>query len=334
MTDYSFSHRSSHGWRRQEIQKNWRSLLGAFIIVILILAIFNGFNKSISFKNYLGERRWDGKSSFVAALGTFPASVLIYQIDPKRIVLAKFGDETYFETGKFDKPLVKPLEIIARANGQELARAYSIALGSNIKDYIIFEKKTEANRNNLEEGFKKFASVTTPFVLLSGKIGGEVENTNITRLDMFRLWWRVKGLGINHLELVDLGSFSEEIVTADNTRVLGVDRVSLNKKIRDYLEVHEFLESNFKIEVLDASGFSQGAELAANFITSVGLEVVNVSVSDNILDKSRIMAGDKNSNEAKYLANLFECDIFSESKPQKEVITVVVGQDLAREYFE
>jgi len=331
MTDYSASKKS---WKKREIQGNWKSLLAIFITIVLLFAIFNGLIKAFSLKKYLGESRWDGKSSFATILVTSPPSVFIYQKDPQRIAILQLSENYYFETGKRSEPLKKLSEIVVESSGEELVRIMSINFGAKINSFVTFSERIDVSSENTEKLFKSFASPLALVKIFGTRLDGKVENTNITRIDLFRLWWQLKSLGVERMKIVNISSLGEEIIIGDSKKVLGVDDASLHIKISEYLENRKLLEDELKVEVVNASGNAASAELAVDFVRSLGLEIVNFESSEEKLEETRILTSSKNSYPALYLASLFECDIFgSTTEGEIEQIKIILGKDFADRYF-
>lgn len=322
-------------WKKHQIQRGWRNIIVIFVTVILVFAVLNGFLKTFSLKNYLGHSKWDGQSSLAVAIGASSPSVLIFQKDPQKITFIKLNANSYFETGDFKEPLKKFSSIVNERNGEKLSRVFSLTFLSKIDNYIFFENDQEVNEKFVHDWFKDFASIATPIKILKGKLGGEIQNTNITRIDLIKLWWQAKSLSINRVNLVDISSGGEEIVTRDNQKVLGADTEFLHREIAKYLENFKMVQEDFKIDVRNASGITSAGKLVTDFVTSVGGKVVKIENAEDLVEKTTIVSSDKNAYTTRYLANIFNCDITTRSKNGKnKEITIVIGQDFAARYLE
>lgn len=318
----------SSSWKKYGSSQKWRSYIGIFIVIILVFAIFNGLLKTISIKKFIDDFRWDGSASFAVVLGSSPPSLFVYQPDPKRMVIMTIPEDFYFATGRFLEPLAKISDVLGNKNGDELARMTTVNFGTKFEKYAMFDGLSIQSRENAEELFKRFASISTPIEILRGF--GDVQ-TNITRGEMFGLWWQIKGLSIDQLELVDLSGFSEQIVLGSDQKVLGADEQALNREIKPYLESHRIIEKGVGVEIQNASGSNSSAGLAVDLASSVGFDVADISVSEAKNAKTVVFSADRNSYEAKLLAMMFDCDILG---IEKERILVVLGQDFAAKYFE
>lgn len=328
-------------WKKRDFREKWRNFLAVFITIVLFFAILNGLVKTFSLKKYLGQIKWDGRSSFVAGLGTWPPSVLVYRKDSPKIAILKLSRDSYFATGKTSEPLVRLGDVVNNKLSDDFTRILSIAFGTRVENYIFFEDQIFVTEESIQNLFKNFSSIRTPFEILGQGLDGNIEETNITRIDQIRLWWQLKGLSIEKLEINDLSGLAEEIVFANDQKVLGADEASLHLRITKYLENSKFLEKNYKVGIHNASGFPAAGELAAEFATSVGLNVVKVETTSGSEDKTRIVTDNREDFAAGYLANIFNCDIvgspFGVSGESIEAgsdeIVVIIGRDFASEYF-
>lgn len=322
-------------WKKREIKNKWRNFLAIFITITLLFAILNGLVKSFSFKNYLSGSRWHDKSSFVAALGTSPPSVFIYQPEPKRMTVLLLPKEAYFATGASNEPLKRMSQVVTDRAGEDFTRMLTLAFGAYIENFAFFKEELIADQEDFQKLFANFASIATPVDLLSGNIDGNIEETNITRIDLIRLWWQLKGLSSQKLEIVDLAPFSEEIVLESKQKVLGVDEQSLHLKISKYLENSQLTEKSFKIEIENSSSLPLAGDLAAQFVTSVGLNVVEVNPPSGVVYDTKIVAQDQKDYVVRYLAKIFKCDIVGASKEaNSDEIKIVLGRDFASRYFQ
>ena len=320
-------------WKKREDKRKWKDILAIFIAVVLIFAIFNGFAKSFSIKKYLSKSNWDSKFSFVSFLGTEQPSIFVFQTDPKRMVFLKLDSDRYLATGSHDLPLVKFSNLIAEKSGEKLSRVVSLAFGADIENYVFLTKEQVLNKENLQTMFKKFASPATPFLILTGRTYENIENTNVTRIDMFKLWWQLKSLGMDKLELVDLSDLKEEIVTADNQKVLGIDQTSLHFQISKYLENPDIANKDFKVIIQNASGLGDTTSLASDFVTSVGFDISKVEISEDLSDKTKIITKKADLYPVRYLERVFNCDIVGSQNIAENTAIVVLGRDFAANYF-
>jgi hypothetical protein len=325
---------SGQAWKRRENQRKWRDILAIFIAGVLIFAIINGFFKTFSLKKFVSQSEWDSKSSFVSFLDTINPSIFVFQTDPKRMVFLELDGERYLQTGKQNQPLAKLSTLISEKSGVELSKMLSLSFGADIEKYVFFSKEQSLNSQSLRTMFKNFASPLTPLLILTGRRNNDIKDTNLTRIDMIKLWWQLKDLSTDKLELVDLSPLSEEVVTSENQKVLGVDETSLHFQISKYLENPKIASTDFKVVIQNASGMQTASSLASDFMTSVGFDISKTEVGENIADKTKILAKKENSYPAGYLARIFNCDIVGSQNAGEDTAIVILGRDFADKYFQ
>ena len=307
--------------------------MAVFILIVLIFAIANGIVKSFSLKNFFDKSSWDGKSPFIAALETSPPSIFVFQKNSKRLAVFKL-DPNAFLVAAGSEGLQKTADIFEKESGEKVAKVLSLNLGADIENFVSIDQKVAAEKQSVENLLNNFASLVTPFQIISGTYGSGLQNTNITRIDLLKLWWQLKGVSVEKLELVELSPYKEEIITADNKKILGVEKESIRLKMNQYLENRYLDQKKANVEIINGSKVPNALQLAADFASSAGFSVTQAEQSPQISEKTQIVAYDKNSYNASYLASIFDCDIVSESNGQGADLTVVIGRDFASNYFE
>lgn len=333
MTDFlalqvSAPFRARSGWRRRKAAQKWQSLISVFLTVILVFAVISGMGKGFSLKNYLGTSSWSADAPFAAVVGTKPVSVLVVPPDVKKAVFLTLAPDTYVPTGREEEPLSKLADLPVQ--GPELARVMSLSYGAKIANFVILKDEVLAREESLLKLFKEFVSPATPFLILTGKYKEKLSQTNITQTDLFRLWWQVKGLSVDQVNLVDMSLYREPVITK-SAQVLGVDEVSLNKKIAAYVASPKIADSGYKVSIENFSGSRYGGYLVEQFVTSAGLSVTSIGHEEEVIGKTLVVG---RGQVADFLAKMFECDIFDEPSMAENTVIVRVGSDFTARYFE
>jgi len=313
------------------------TLLAVLICFVLVLFIFSDFLRTFKFPASGGNSKkysWDGKSSFAVALQTDPVGVFVFQKEPSQLVFLTLDKNLYFERG--DLKSIKQLGRALDGDGQELADSVSLSFGAPIQNYVRFSKKLELNEQSAKQLFKSFASLVTPFKILLGLRPGFIKDTNITRSNAFRLWWQVKSLSINQVKMADVSTLSEEIL-AGNAKLLGVDTLSLNREISNFLDNLNIEKEGYKIKIVNESGSQYAGVVASRFIVSVGGKVISVEEGAQSRQMCQIVVGKPDDYTPSYLANIFGCDISNVATKgagsQEHTLTLNLGQNFADRYF-
>ena len=332
MTRYSSTLRQNSGsstWEKREIRNKWQNLLAVFVTLVLVFALISGIGKSLSFGKLLGSSTWDGSSSVSAILNTEVPSILVYQTYPKHLVLLTLDGNSNFATGNITQPVRTLGSVFEGGDGAEMVATVSKIAHVPISNFTLFSTRLKIDEKSIEDQFKQFASIATPFkILIKGT--EYATNTDFTRKDLFRLWWQVKSMNVNDIEVLGTSSLHEEIVLAGGQKVLGIDDTSLNALLAKYLENRRILEAKEKVVVVNASGVGGAGKLAADYVSAVGGSVDKIEVLDSPRQNSSIIA--QKSYTAVYLAKLFDCDITNEPNMEKDSITIFVGRDFSKKY--
>lgn len=327
MTDYP-SKKSS--WRRKEVEKKWRNLLGIFVTLVLLLAVLNGILKTLSFSKHFKGASWNGQNAISFVVSTKPTSVFIYNPSDKDIVLVRLDEDLYFETGDLENPIERISSVSSAQDGKELIKLARSTSRTPVSNYLILDNNTTASEENLETSFKSFVSPATPLKIILGR-GFGVKDTNIAQIDMIKLWWQLKSLSAENLTFIDTSPYRQEIALIKGDKVMGVDEVSLHRLFAQYLENQKILEEGFEVEVENVSGDLASGQLAVDFISSMGARVRAVSKGDSLNQRTIIGASD-NSYTAEQLAKIFDCDIVALPNLGKNQIKVVIGEDFLNKF--
>lgn len=325
MADYP---QKKTAWKKQEALKKWHTIIGIFVTVVLVLAVLNGFIKTLSIGKYFGKSTWDGRAAFSAVVSTKPISIFVYNPTAREITLVKLDDNLYTQTLDLEKPLARIADFGSSGDGQSLMQITTSALRSPVKSYVILKEQEIADEARLESYFKGFASIFSPVkIITSGFVG--VSDTNITRIDMIKLWWQTKSLSINNLNFIDAAGYTQEIILAGGEKVLGVDDVSLHRIMSEHLENRTILEEGRQILVENSSGAVDRGLLAADIVGALGGQVAGISQRDNAVAETFIGVS-HDSYTASYLAKIFDCDIKTLPDFGEREVKVVVGRDFGQ----
>lgn len=318
------------GWRRRQVAAKWRNIVSIFITLVLVLAVFNGFLK-VFLSDYFVRSTRVGKT-VVAAVNSRPGSLLIFQDDPARLILVRFDDNLYFVTGDPQTPTKRLGEIFNLADGQRMRFVLSGTLKIPVGHYLfVRDKDAFSSKVDLLEFFKNMASVATPLAILTqGELPG-VEETNLTRGDLFSLWWQVKSLSVNDLVFVDTRDLVTEIVLSNDEKVLGIDSLGVARKLATYIEDREIVEEQSLVSIKNVSGVPGAGQLASDLMLPVGIKVSLLSAGEAQQENSQIISSGE-SYVARYLAKMLECDIKTQPTVSEGEIIVEVGADFARRY--
>ncbi len=206
-------------YKKSENKRRWRAKIAIFIVVFLVAVSLKGFLKS-DISGKISERsKWDNVSSFTVGLGNSASSLFIFQKDPKRAIVFSIGKNS-----------------MVSESGGVMLKKMSLAFGAPVENYLNFKNDTSFYIDNISKTYSKFTSWTTPIKIMTTGWGGNDMSTNISRIDALRLWWQLKGIGVNSLISADLSTIGESSKSLENKKVLSANTQEYNSSIIKYGE--------------------------------------------------------------------------------------------------
>ncbi|MEX2027945.1 MAG: LytR C-terminal domain-containing protein [Candidatus Curtissbacteria bacterium] len=324
MTDYPTNKKSSKKpvWAKVERARKWRGVLAIFICIFLGFFIANGILRAFSFKNDIVASKWNDSMPYAAAVNTKIPSVVVFNKDVGEVVvLVVPGDITVGEDGTVSD---------AVDSGPQLSSGLTRALGLDIKNYVMLKNSVDVDVTTLEKAYGDFASISTLFRIITVGKGAGVGSTNITRIDLLRLWWQVKSSGIKTPKIIDLEQFL--VVGPGNQKSL--DRELFHSTVDKYFEIRGVRDQNIKLEIKNSSGVVGAGQIASEIASSMGYNVIRVETGEAETAQCHISGGPRNTAARSYLANIFGCDIVFQSQgTQTAPIMVDLGSDFAKRLF-
>ncbi len=332
MTDYPAAKKSSNKpvWAKAGTARKWRGILAIFICVFLGFFIINGVLRAFSLKQFVSNSRWDDSMPFAAAISTGPPSVLVFNKDIGEIAVLKVPAELGVPAGDRTGESFK-VSNINTGNGREMAKGLTRVLGLDIQNYVVLNERHEISQTTIDAAYRDFSSFSTLAAIVTvGKSPG-IKSTNITRMDLLRLWWQVKLSGIKSPKIIDLGDFSEDVSGSRGTKVKSLDTELAHLSINKYFEIKGLAEGNIKLEIKNSSGAIGVGQLAGEIAASAGFNVTRVLTGEAKIAGCRIIAGPKNLRAVSYLANIFKCDIVAPPPDaQGAPMMLDLGSDFAK----
>lgn len=328
MADFNF-----HIYKRQRTraQGKWRDLFSVVFVAVLIIVIISGFINGIKVKGIFSSAIWDGFSPLAIVLNSNPVAVVIYQQEPKRISILKIPGDISFATGDVSKPVMSVSEALS-TNSEGGRKFLTKYLGAKIPGYVLLKAPINLKEKSEKDIFADFAFLATPISIIFNGLGDEVKSTNLSRIDLLKLWWEIKGINADRVNSVDLGSYTVEVIGPKDDKFRGIDRELMRSSVSKYFEDYRLTGKSLEVEITNASGEDGFGMLASEISDMAGFDVVRVSSTSGLFQKTQITAS-KESQEAKYLAKIFDCDIFWRQNGDDDSKTLlVIGQDFAKSY--
>ena len=194
MTDYPAGKKSSKKatWKKDEQTRKWRGILAIFICLFLVFFIISGVARAISLKKYISSSNWGQNEPYVAAVIGKEAEVFVFNKNLSEAVLVKVPNEAVLVTGT---TTARQQDVVESRNGARAAKFLTRTLGVQINNFVVLK-----NGGDPQRFVADLQSIKMPI-----SPGGDIVSTNITRIDLLRLWWQVKGSGVNFPKIIDAG---------------------------------------------------------------------------------------------------------------------------------
>src|SRR3989344_5067180 len=201
-------------FKKSENKRRWRTKIAIFIAVFLLVISLKGLINTDTSGNTSEKSKWDNVSSFTVGLGNSASSLFIFQKDPKRAIVLSIGKNSGVS-----------------GDGGVMLKKMSLVFGVPVENYLNFKNDTFENIDNISKTYSKFTSWVTPIKILTTGWGGNNMSTNISRIDALRLWWQLKGIGVNNLISADLSAIGESSKSLENKKVLSANTQEYNRSI-------------------------------------------------------------------------------------------------------
>lgn len=137
--------------------------------------------------------------------------------------------------------------------------------------------------------------------------------TNLTLIDLFRLWYFSRSIPKNSI-MTDTIVLTAEINQGDYV-------------VSDYFVDYAMLKEKGTIQIINGTGVSGLGNKLAKLITNIGGNVVSVSTSDNLLDSSEIIYYGDSTYTSSRLAKILKFKTVQTKNPGISDITISLGKD-------
>lgn len=296
----------------------------SFLGIVLVFLTGIGWR----FYRLLGESSWDGKHQLNLAFQA--ETVFLASFDPgnQSVKILIFPEGTFIQTihghGPYRLESVYPLGKLEGRGGELLAGSLQEYLGFPVDGYFFLEKEKVILDD--PKGIKNFLKKTTREMLLREK------ETNLSRWDLFCLWWlvnRVKGSDILILDLGEHLAFSS-VLLPDGTAAVEINQEQLDRDIQSWLSDEAVRTENLSLAVLNATSHSGLARQGARLITNLGGRVVAVGEKQESRERCELRSSKKYRDfyTVSKLGKIFGCLWTGEElENQRAQVVLILGED-------
>lgn len=329
MTDYPAQTKAHSPWRKAKAKRKWSSLIAALTVVLLVLFILSGLIKNVPFGSVLSGQQWNGDVSLAFAVNSNPPIIIVYKNEPPKLTVFKIPDGVMYTTGSAREPIARVGDLFD-GSGDKATGVLSRIAGINVAKYVYFKGRPDVAADGLKDLFLDFASVKTPFAIVLGTYNGEVESVDFSKVELLRLWWHLKGLDWNKVDVVDGGNFTEEVLGGGKEKFRELDREAMWRLLAPYFD--SGITSKRDIKIVNDSGTNGAGNLAVEMIGAYGYKVTGVSTTDDVSQHCRLVTS--SPKEVSKLASIFNCDIVAAQNESGEGKTIMfLGREFSNRYF-
>lgn len=271
---------------------------------LMVMALVLAAGLAIGFYKTWKGSVWDGQSRISLALVAPAVTVASFDPQEQSLVFLTFPPQAHIEAGRgYGDYLIDSIYPLGEMEGKGrggslLAQSLQENLGLVIDGHATTFKAGETKKDFL----------TGLFNLLQNQ--GE---TNLSRWDVFRLWWAVGNIKEDRVRLLKLEA------------PLAPER--LERMMSQYFGDEKIREEALTIAVLNATGQSGLATKAARIITNLGGRVIGLGDIEN--EKCQITSPrkDKNSHTVRRLVKIFGCPWAGENLlGQRADVVLILGE--------
>lgn len=286
------------------------------------------------------QHQWTEDRTLNLVIKSDRLSILSFNPREKTVTLVKIPDETYlsipfgfgrwpsssiYDLGQAEKPPVGAVLI---------KETISLIFGIPIDGYLILSSNSDSTRAETVLEKLRTAGFSGLGILKQSK-------TDLTPLELMRLWWKIKGVRSDKVKILDLGDsqITEWILLADGRRGLTLDQLKLDQYIQGQFEDNKIRDEGLSVGIFNATEHPGLAEKAARVVSNMGGRVIFTSNYKDNLSSNRVFG--KKSYTINRLSEIFgpacalPCNNGTlEPDFSRADVTVILGEDYFLRYSE
>lgn len=307
--------------KKRKEAKRWRLVKTIFLLIGLVLILGIGYRIWGSFSACV----WDSKSRLTLALNTEPLLIVSFAPSEKSLTFLSFPGKTYIEAihgyGFYKTESLWQLGELENNGGEILMGSFQEYLGVPV-DAFVSQPGLEIETDRIKESYLR---------LLQSLFLGEGV-TNLTRWDLWRLWWGIRKVRFDKINVLDIQETDavREVILPDGSEALESDPLCLDRLVNRFFSDQRIRNEDLKVGVFNATGYSGLAKRAARLINNLGGQVVEVGDWPQT-EASCLIKGNRQLAKAflvKKLSQVFHCQYKTEEEGESSVdISLILGED-------
>lgn len=325
-------------WQGEQKERKKRRTRGVIrkVLLIIFLILLGG----IGWKIYtsISKSLWDGENQFNIVINSRPVSMVSFNPAEKSLNVLLIPDGTFIETihgyGPYRAESIYRLGELNKKGGELLSGSLQEYLGIPVDAYASMGNgewpRPEARpEGRIENGKIKEWILTKVFSLLKGG------KTNLTKWDVIRLWWSLRNIRQDKVNLVDLGqtSANQEVNLLDGTKANKIDTERLELIMSQFFVNKKLKQEDLTVAVLNGTNHADLANKVATLIKNIGGQVMTIGDTENgqgeSLRQCQIKSEKKykNSYTVRKLSHVFNCQWEGEPMAEQRAnLVLIVGK--------
>lgn len=331
-------------WRQEQKNKRRRKVFIFIKLFFYLILLGFIFFIAFSFLKLTKESSLNKDLRSTIILATKPILVLSFEPQGDFTVIS-IPEKTYLEVnrgfGSYRLGAVWDLGVMEGLKGELLAETVQEFLGVPIDGWLgsksdswLISPKQE---NFLQEKneLTSWSRLLKPQELLNSYRNLE---TNLTFVDLVRLWFSAKFTRFDKIKFVDLesGSALTTLTLADGTKVFAADQKTVDGLLVDLFKEQKIVQEHLTLEILNGTEKAGLANRLARLITNLGGDVVSVTNSQEKIGRCQIKGKNQalESYTGQLLAKIYNCVKIANQTEARADLQVAIGQDYWQKLFQ
>ncbi len=255
--------------------------LGRFIILALIFMLL-----SISAFNLWQKRLWDGESRFTIALNADPVTIFSIEPTSHKAVLITIPSNTIFDVpygyGDYLASSIFRLGALdkKRGGGVLFSKSVENSLGIMVDGYVSLKQETLSFPLKTAEDIRLVKSNYFSYIKLPAILWGALTptyETNLSFLDLIALFFKIKSLRSDQIELINIGELSllSDRKLPDGAEVKIIDDEIFDSALNDNFQDISIRKELVSFQVVNATDKDQLATQIGRILKNSGINVVS-----------------------------------------------------------
>jgi len=321
--------------RRQKVKRRFASVRKILGLIGLVLLLGGG----IQFWRSWQQGLWNGRERLTLVFDATPVLVVSFDPEPKTLSLLLIPRETYIQTihgyGAYRLGSIFQLGELEGYGGELLAGSLEEYLGTPVQAYANLAVTCPETAGQVKAVARCQKNLLTALRSLLNGNG----QTNLTKWDLVRLWWGIRGVRFDKIRRLDLQETGlvKEITLPDETTALTVDPHQLDRLVADWFADTSLKREDLSIGVFNATDHPGLAQRAARLISNLGGRVVEVGDWQEKEEECQLRCQPSilKKETARRLLSLFHCRYGGEQIEEKQAaIILILGENYWRKLTE